>query len=134
MTMATWQDHERFIERVYGGQRTKGSGSTVAHKGDVRISTASELVECKLQGNPESPRRTRLVKQLEKVANEAYEEGLDPVLAWRIFDPSSELANLDGYVDVAIRLVRDDARRSEELNDAKHDLHEAQERLFPSED
>ena len=111
------EDHEKWFAKLFGGTRTKGSGNTVGHKGDVKIATDRELVECKAQEPTETPRRPRIVKELEKVANEAYEEGLDPVLAHRYFCPSSPLARVDGYVDVVIRLARDDARRSEELRD-----------------
>jgi hypothetical protein len=113
----TWQDHEKWIAKLYGGARTPRSGGGIKEKGDVRIATENELVECKLQGNPDKPRRSRIVKDLEKVSVEAYEEGLDPVLAYRFFDPDSTLARADGYVDVVLRLARDDARRSEELRD-----------------
>jgi hypothetical protein len=109
-----WQDHEEFIAKTYRGIRTKGSGSGVKEKGDVRIEAQDELVECKLAGEPGKPRRVTLVKQLEKVAQEAYEEGLDPVLALRYYDPTSTLA-INGYVDIVVRLVRDDARRSETI-------------------
>jgi hypothetical protein len=110
-------DHEKWIAKHFGGTQTKGSGNTVGHKGDVKIATDSELVECKAQEPTEKPRKPRIVKELEKVADEAYEEGLDPVLAHRYFCPSSPLARVDGYVDVVIRLAKDDARRSEAIRD-----------------
>lgn len=113
--MVGWEEHERWIASIYGGVRTKGSGSGVKEKGDVRIASQNELVECKMSGEPGKPRRVTLVKQLEKVATEAYEEGMDPVLALRYYDPDSPLAR-DGHVDVVVRLARDDARRSDALN------------------
>ena len=116
--MSGWEDHEAFIARLYGGRRTKGSGSGVKEKGDVRIETQSEIVECKMSGQPGKPRRVTLVKQLEKVAVEAYEEGMDPVLALRYYDPDSTLAKHDGYVDLVVRLAHDDARRSEAIGEA----------------
>jgi hypothetical protein len=106
-----WNDHEEFIAKSYGGTRTKGSGAGIKEKGDVRIEATDELVECKLQGEPGKARRSRIVTLLEKVADEAYEEGFDPMLALRYFNPDSTLANADGYVDVTIRLTHDDARR-----------------------
>jgi hypothetical protein len=107
--MEEWQRHENHIAKLYGGKRTKGSGSGVKQKGDVRITSQGDLVECKA-------RDTRgitpgIVSQLEKVAREAYEEGLDPALALRYYLPDSILADSDGYVDMMVRLVRDDTRR-----------------------
>jgi hypothetical protein len=110
-----WEVHEEFIARLYGGRRTKASGSGVKEKGDVRIEAQSEIVECKMSGEPGKPRRVTLVRHMEKVASEAYEEGMDPVVALRYFDPDSTLADREGHVDLVVRLARDDARRSEEI-------------------
>lgn len=108
--MKEWELHERFIERTYEGKRTKASGSGVKEKGDVRVEKDGDLVECKVT---EAKRTPRIITQLEKVATEAYEEGLDPALALRYYLPDSTLADGDGYVDVMVRLVRDDARRDQ---------------------
>ena len=113
----SWERHEEFIAKLYGGTRTKGSGSGVREKGDVQIETDSELVECKYTNNGEGSRRPRLVSQMEKVSQEAYEEGKDPAIALRYFMPESTLANSDGCVDLVVRLARDDARRSIELRE-----------------
>lgn len=111
LTVIDWEAHEKYIAKLYGGKRVVGSGSTVKQKGDVRLAHQDELVECKA-------RDTRgitpgIVSQLEKVATEAYEEGLDPALALRYYLPDSILADADGYVDVMVRLVRDDSRRDQ---------------------
>lgn len=112
----TWQEHEKWIAKLYGGERTPRSGGGSTQKGDVQIETDKELVECKFTGPREKQSRPRLISQMEKVANEAYEEGKDPAIALRYFDPTSTLAR-DGYVDLVVRLARDDARRSEELRE-----------------
>lgn len=112
--MTDWKEHEKWVAKIYGGRRTKSSGSGIKEKGDVRIEAQNELVECKMSGEPGKPRRVTLVKHMEKVANEAYEEGMDPMLALRYYDPDSTLAANDGHVDLVVRLARDDARRGED--------------------
>jgi hypothetical protein len=106
-----WQQHEKDIARLYSGKRVSGSGSKAREKGDVRVEDDSELFECKYTS---SEKKATIVKRIEKVAKEAYEEGYDPVLALRYYDPDSPLAR-DGHVDLIVRLAHDDVRRSEEL-------------------
>lgn len=113
----TWQDHEAWIAKLYGGQRTPRSGGGSTAKGDVQIETDQELVECKFTGLRQKQSKPRLVTVMEKVANEAYEEGKDPAVALRYFLPESALANSDGYVDLVVRRAQDDARRSEVVRD-----------------
>lgn len=100
--------HEIWIAHKYDGTRTKNSGAGVGEKGDVR--TQYTLIECKCAGSPgEKPiRKPALIRELEKITNEAHSAGKDPVLALRYFLPDSPLANRDGWVDVAIRSVEDD--------------------------
>jgi hypothetical protein len=112
-----WQTHEKYIAKLYQGEGTAGSGNGVRQKGDVRIETDDEIVECKYTDNKDGSGNPRLVKIMEKVASEAYEEGKDPAIAMRWFMPESTLANSEGCVDLVIRLARDDARRSEALRD-----------------
>lgn len=107
----TWQEHEKFIAKLYGGERTKSSGSGVKQKGDVRIETDREVVECKYTDNQDGQRKPRLVTVMEKVSQEAYEEGKDPAIALRWYMPDSTLANSDGMVDLVVRLAKDDAER-----------------------
>ncbi len=108
-----WNEHERYIAKLYGGVRVSGSGNGVREKGDVRVEGTQELIECK---HTSSTKKATIVRQFEKVAKEAYEEGYDPVLALRYYDPDSPLAR-DGHVDLVVRLAHDDARRSAELSD-----------------
>jgi hypothetical protein len=110
------RQHEDFIADLYEGKRSPSSGAADTDSGDVRVKDDQTLWECKLSGNTASPRRSTIVKQMEKIAYEAYEEGKEPGLALRFFDPDSTLAWDDGYVDVVVRLARDDAYRSERLD------------------
>ena len=106
-----WNEHERYIARLYEGVRVSGSGNGSREKGDVRVESSKELIECKYTS---STKKATIVKRVEKVAREAYEEGLDPVLALRYFDPDSPVAR-NGFVDLIVRLAHDDVRRSREL-------------------
>lgn len=108
-----WKNHEKFIAEIYGGRRTKQSGAGIQEKGDVQVVRNNELVECKMRGNTDKPKRSKIVKDFEKIAQEAYEEGMNPMLALRYFDPSSTLADNEGNVDLVVRLARDDAERLE---------------------
>lgn len=102
---------ENWIASRYNGVVTKNSGAGVGEKGDVRIPDA--LVECKCTGSPgeKEIRTPKMVKDLEKVANEAWAASTEPMLALRYFLPDSPLADRDGWVDLAVRLVRDDVIR-----------------------
>lgn len=105
-------NHESFIARSYGGRRSPSSGAAISDKGDVLVRSDGSLFECKASGSPGSPKRPKIIKDLEKVATEAYEEGREPALALRFFNPDSILADkTTGYVDVVVRLVGDDVRR-----------------------
>jgi hypothetical protein len=55
-----------------------------------------------------------LLRQLEKIAQEAWEQGLDPMLALRYYDPDSILADKDGWIDLTVRRAVDDADREAE--------------------
>ncbi len=104
-------EHEDFIASVYNGTRSPSSGGASHDQGDVR--TASTLIECKAKGSPRFPPTTTptLLQQFEKVAREAWSEGREPAVALRFYDPSSPLANLDGWIDLIVRRVADDAAR-----------------------
>jgi hypothetical protein len=54
----------------------------------------------------------KFVQHLEKVAEEAYLEGREPVVALRYFAPTSILANPQGWIDVAVRPAQSDAEVS----------------------
>lgn len=105
--------HEEAMAALYDGVRSPTSGASPVDKGDVRIKDDRTLMECKLAGSVDKPKRTKIVKDMEKIAIEAYEEGRDPALALRYYDPDSRLANKStGYVDLIVRLAKDDALRS----------------------
>lgn len=105
------EQHESFIESLYQGNRSRSSGASVVDKGDVR--TEDCLYECKTTGEPGMPARyTSLIRHMEKVADEAWAEGREPVVCLRYFLPESPLAAHDGWVDFTVRLSRDDAWRS----------------------
>jgi hypothetical protein len=105
-------DHEDFIARKYDGRRSASSGGADNDNGDVR--TATLLIECKMTGGPgEKPKPLpKFVQHLEKVAEEAYLEGREPVVALRYYAPDSILANPHGWIDVAVRPVADDVEIS----------------------
>jgi hypothetical protein len=80
-------DHEDYIARLYNGKRSASSGGADNDNGDVRSETL--LIECKMTGGPgEKPKPLpKFVQHLEKVAEEAYLEGREPVVALRYFAP-----------------------------------------------
>jgi len=108
--------HEDYVADVFSGVRSRTSGASIVDKGDVRVKDDRTLFECKYSGSPGQPRKSKskIVRDLEKVADEASDEGLEPALALRFYDPDSSLASKQtGYVDVVVRLIHDDARRSD---------------------
>lgn len=100
--------HEDYIAKRYDGRRSPSSGAADADSGDVR--THIDLFECKMTGHPgqKPKRKASMVRLMEKIADEAWEEGRNPVLAYRYFDPDSPLADPDGWVDLIVRRVGDD--------------------------
>lgn len=102
-------DHEDHIAALYGGVRSASSGGADNDQGDVR--TPEFLIECKMTGGPgEDPRPLPVfIQHLEKITEEAYSEGREPVLALRYFAPDSILATWDGWVDVVVRRAADAA-------------------------
>jgi hypothetical protein len=111
-------EHENEIARIFGGKRSKNSGAGTREKGDVVVRADNTLFECKRKGRPGHPSKSKaqILSHLEKVAVEAFEEGREPVLALRFYDPESLLANKStGYVDLTVRLAEDDAQRTRVL-------------------
>lgn len=109
------QEHEDHVAKKYGGTRSKSSGGHVTDEGDVRVTATNTLFECKgkfgkLTGN--NPVSSTLLKQFTKVASEAYEVGKDPAVALRFYVPDHWLADRDGYIDLVVRLLADDAYRA----------------------
>lgn len=116
-------EHEEWVARRYDGKRSKSSGAADTDKGDVRIESQDTLFECKGkfgERTGQKPVRSTLVSQMEKIADEAYTEGKDPAIALRFWMPDSPLA-IGGYVDLAVRLLRDDADYREFI---QHELKE----------
>jgi hypothetical protein len=100
-------EQENFIAAQYNGRRSASSGAAETDQGDVR--TPDQLIECKCMGNPGEPtKRPGFAKDLEKVTEEAWQEGRVPALAIRWYDPDSILADRAGWCDVIVRRVADD--------------------------
>ena len=97
------------MARTYNGRRSASSGGADNDQGDVRTPTL--LLEAKVTGTPGKPLKPlpKFVQEFEKIAEEAFSEGRTPVLALRFFAPNSILANKQGWVDLAVRRVEDDA-------------------------
>lgn len=104
--------HEDYVAKIYDGKRSPSSGASVVDKGDVRAKTSATIFECKLTGAPGGPsKRTTLLSVMEKTADEAWAEGLEPAVCLRLFCPESPLANVEGWVDLTVRLTADDGKR-----------------------
>lgn len=110
-TKALSVEHEESIACTYNGMRSKSSGAAAHDQGDVRCPML--LIECKYTGSPRSPMKgtPKILKEFEKITQEAWSEGKDPMLALRYYAPGSILANAQGWVDLAVRLVTDDRER-----------------------
>jgi hypothetical protein len=106
-------EHEDFIADLYGGERSRSSGGADHQKGDVRLTDEDTLFECKTTGEPGKPAKSTLVKEMGKIADEAWATGRDPALALRFYMPDCELADNGGWVDLVVRLAGDDAYRSQ---------------------
>jgi hypothetical protein len=101
-------EHENFIAYLFGGRRSRSSGAAPGDPGDVRADPW--LAECKMTGNPsEIGKRPGVASQFEKIAKEAAQKGLDPMLALRWYDPDSPLANRDGWCDLVVMKATDAA-------------------------
>ena len=98
------------IARRFAGKRSLSSGGSVTDQGDVR--TAKLLIECKHRGTFDKPARSVSIKldDFEKIADEAWSEGRQPVMALRIYCPDSVLSDEDGNVDIIARLIDDDRK------------------------
>lgn len=106
-------DHENHVADVYHGRRSASSGAADNDNGDVRAKY--DLFECKLTGKPGKPSRSTLLKQFTKVAEEAFLEGRQPAVALRFFDPTNILADPQGWIDLVVRTLDDDAERTDAL-------------------
>jgi len=105
---------EEFVAKTYDGTRSPSSGAADNDGGDVRAER--DLIECKVTGRPGKKVRSTSVSLdvFEKIAEEAHLEGRSPVIALRFWDADSPLANLDGWVDLSVRLMAEDAELRED--------------------
>lgn len=111
-TKARSVEQEEFVANRYGGKRSNSSGAAAHDQGDVRVLANDLLIECKGQFGTltgTKPARSTLVKQMEKIADEAMSESRTPAIALRYYMPDSPLANNYGYVDLVVKLLEDDA-------------------------
>ena len=103
-TKALSVDHENYVARTLGGERTINSGATDRRKGDVdrvRIPYLDVMLECKLTGDVVKVAKSISVKldDLEKLSDEADITGECPMIALRIINPDSPIADDKGNVD-----------------------------------
>ena len=109
-------EHEEYVAKQYHGTRSRSSGAADHDQGDVR--GWDDLIECKgrfgerVAGTTVRVRST-LVTQMEKIADEAWAESKNPVLALRFYMPDSPLADGKGYVDLVVRPLHDDVARGD---------------------
>lgn len=101
--------HEEYLAKAYKGQVSPSSGASIREKGDIR--TPEYLIEAKCRGNIGKPVSSSLVKLMEKIYQEAIEVEKEPVVALRFFSPESILADENGWVDLAVHMVRYDRFR-----------------------
>jgi hypothetical protein len=101
------KEHEEFIARRYAGRRSPSSGASPTDLGDVRVERET-LIECKGKFGErigDKPVRSTLLRQFEKVSDEAWAGDMVPL---RFYDPESPCANNEGYVDLVVKLLEDD--------------------------
>jgi hypothetical protein len=102
------KEHEQTVARYLDGRRSPSSGASDTDKGDV--STQNWLIECKGkfgERTGQNPVRSTLVKQMEKVADEAWAMDKDPMVALRFYMPDSILSDNEGYVDLLVVRMAD---------------------------
>lgn len=110
--------HEEHVAKKFHGTRSKTSQK------DVRVEAEDTIFECKGRWGARVGAKdpyTLLIRQMEKVFDEAASEGKEPAIAMRFFLPDSPLADDSGYVDFAVRLLEDDAFRSEFLREYREE-------------
>ena len=116
-------EQEDYVARQYGGKRSPSSGAASHDYGDVRTphgkNTRGQLIECKGAGSPAHPLKVKpaLLSVFEKIAQEAFAEGREPMLAFRYHCPDSFLADREGWIDLSVRLMCDDVERGNHEED-----------------
>lgn len=105
---------EDFIAKLFDGRRSKTSGAAPTDPGDVRCDRL--LIECKMQTPTSQAKPPAWLKQFEKIAQEAWEHSLEPMMAFRWYVPDSPLAGPDGWVDLTVRMAVDDSVREASYN------------------
>jgi hypothetical protein len=98
------REQEEQIARYFGGVVSPSSGASDTDQGDVR--TSESLIECKTTGSPGDERRPSLneiLGWLAEVAEQAWEEGKQPVVCVRVYAKGHPLAHpTTGVLDLAI--------------------------------
>lgn len=96
---------EEFIAKSMSGRRSPSSGAWIYDDGDV--SAEEFIIECKMSGNPEKSAKSISLKlaDFEKVFDEASLNRKTPIMALRIHNPESILADHKGNIDfICLRL------------------------------
>jgi len=100
------------VAKTYGGKVSPSSGGAITDQGDVRMPVYNTLCECKHAGTFTKPAKSISLKleDLEKIADEAWNESKEPMMVLSMYAPDSILADGDGEVNVSVRLMLDDVR------------------------
>ena len=96
---------EEHIASNLDGRRSPSSGAWIYDDGDVENPTF--VIECKMSGNPDKAAKSISLKlaDFEKVFDEASLNRKTPMMALRIYNPESVLADHKGNIDfVCVRL------------------------------
>ena len=126
-------DQENWVASQYNGKVSPSSGGAVTDRGDVR--TERQLIECKYIGlkkvtvttewneekrgfdleTVEKPSKSiRIdIEDLEKICDEAWHEGREPVMQIQVKNPESPLANDKGLINITVRMTSDDVYRND---------------------
>jgi hypothetical protein len=103
------KEHEEYVAAHYSGRRSPSSGAAFTDIGDG--GNIDVLFECKGAFGErigDKPVRSTLLKQFEKIADEAWQSDRTPLLALRFYMPDSPLADNYGYVDLVVKRLEDD--------------------------
>jgi hypothetical protein len=100
-------EQEDFIAKKVAGRRSPSSGASDKEDGDVRNDVF--LIECKTTGEFDKPAKSISLRlsDLEKIRDEAYASDRIPVMALRIHNPNSPLADANGNIDIIANFLND---------------------------